>query len=496
MSALEFVALILAGVGPLLALARLARIPETLLLFGAGIAAAFVPGLPPLRIDPQLMLDLFLPPILYAATVRASFHLLRFTLVSGVLLGTALSLATIAAAAVAARWLLPGLSWTAALLIGVVVAVFDMRLFHEAEGRPHVPRAVADALKTREMVARVVALTGFSLALGALLEGPPAPAEALGAVAYKLAGGAAVGAVLGRAIVWLRQRIDPAPVEIAVSIATPYLGALVAGWLDLSVVVVVMTAALVVSAVRVERQTGAPRTSSEARISAVAFWEEVSLILSAVLFFLAGRALPEAVQALETLPVWQLASAVAGLLAVVLGVQFVVSLVSTTLPSPAEELGTRRGPTRAVAAGVMAWASTRSVIGLIVALSIPAALPDGRPFAERNLILVVAALTIIASALLQGLSLRAAVRRAGLGDAGEEEREEQAAGEAMAAARAEAVAEDEGTGGFDAERRALLALRERNRIGDETLRKMLREADLRQRAEEGGTLPGAGPPNP
>ena len=85
-------ALLLAGVGPLLALARLVRVPDTLVLFGAGLAAAWVPGLPPVRVDPQLMLDLFLPPILYAATVRASFHLLRYTLVSGVLLGMALAL--------------------------------------------------------------------------------------------------------------------------------------------------------------------------------------------------------------------------------------------------------------------------------------------------------------------------------------------------------------------------------------------------------------------
>jgi NhaP-type Na+/H+ or K+/H+ antiporter len=104
------------------------------------------------------------------------------------------------------------------------------------------------------------------------------------------------------------------------------------------------------------------------------------------------------------LSLWWLGGAAAGLLAVVLGVQFVASLVGTTLPLPAEELGTRRRR-RTVAAGVMAWASTRSAIGLIIALSIPAALPDGRPFVERDLILVVAALAIVGSILLQVLTL-------------------------------------------------------------------------------------------
>jgi hypothetical protein len=78
----------------------------------------------------------------------------------------------------------------AALLLRIVVAVFDTRLFHEAQGRPYVPRAVADAIKAREMVTRVVVLSSFSLALDALMEGPPAPAMALGTVTYELIGGA------------------------------------------------------------------------------------------------------------------------------------------------------------------------------------------------------------------------------------------------------------------------------------------------------------------
>ena len=75
--------------------------------------------------------------------------------------------------------------------------------------------------------------------------------------------------------------------------------------MGLSVVVAIMTAALVVSAVRVDPRTGAPSSSSEARIAAVAFWEQVSLILSAVLFFLSGRALPEALRALKDWPIWE-----------------------------------------------------------------------------------------------------------------------------------------------------------------------------------------------
>jgi CPA1 family monovalent cation:H+ antiporter len=155
------------------------------------------------------------------------------------------------------------------------------------------------------------------------------------------------------------------------------------------------------------------------------------------------------------------------------------------------------GTTRAAAAGVMTWASTRSIVGLVLALSLPAALPDGRPFAERDLILVMTALTIVGSIVVQGLTLRPAVRRAELGVEEEEKREEKTAERAMREAHPIGNSEQSTpVNGFDAERMALLRLREDNSIGDEVLRKMLRETDLRSRASEKSTLPRARAPNP
>ncbi|TCZ54249.1 cation:proton antiporter domain-containing protein [Roseicella aquatilis] len=488
MSPLQFVALLLALLGPLLALAGLLRLPASLLLFAAGLATAFLPGLPPLQADPHLLTTLFLPPILYAATARVTWHLLRHTLLPGLLAGTAVALATILAVAALAHWLLPDLGWPAALLLGVVAALFDTRLFHEAAGRPKVPRAIADTLKAREMAARVVALAGFALVLRTLTEGEaPAPAAAALGIAWSLLGGALAGLAIGRAVVWLRGWADPPPVEIAVSIATPYLCALAAAWLGLSVVVLVMAAALTVSAARVDRETGAPGTSPEARISAVAFWEAASLLASSLLYLLAGRALPGALVALDDWPLWRTAGAAAAILALVLAIEFLADLASA-----AEADRTGVGRRRAATAAVMAWASTRSVIGLIVALSVPA-MPG---FTEaRDLVLVVATLMVLGSVLLQGVTLGPAVRAAALGDAGEEQREQDLA---VRAAREAAAEAGDNADTLAAARRASVRLREEDRIGDEVLHKTLRETDIKARAAEGpaAALPGAGPPNP
>jgi NhaP-type Na+/H+ or K+/H+ antiporter len=493
MTAAHLVALVLAVIGPLLALARVSGIPATLLLFGSGIALAFVPGMPPVRLDPDLMLGLLLPPIIYAATVRASVHLLRFTVLPGVVLGALLALATMGGVAWAARLLLPGLPWTSALLIGTVVAVFDTRLFHEAQERPAVPRAISDTLKVREMVSRVVILSTFALVQDTATDGPPSAAMVLGRYTLDLVGGAALGVVIGRAILWLRERIEPAPVEIAVSLATPYAGALAAEALGISTVVVVMTAALVVSAARVDRDTGASRSSSEARLAGTTFWEEASLILSSVLFLLIGRSLPEAMRALDDWPVWWLIGCAAALLAVILAAQHAFSLLATVLPPVAGVVREHRGPGRHLAvAWVMMWGSTRSAIGLLLALSIPAALPDGRPFPDRDLILVIGALVVLGSILVQGLTLRLMVQTVALGEEAEEHGEERLARRRMHEVRTS----DEGPEGLAAERQALEALREEDRIGDEVQRRLLRETDLRERVGEGSALPGAGPPNP
>ncbi|HKG77323.1 MAG TPA: cation:proton antiporter [Beijerinckiaceae bacterium] len=497
MTEYQFVALLLASIGPLLALARLLRAPESLVLFGVGLGSAFLPGLPPVRVDPQLLLNLFLPPLVYASTVRVSWLLLRFTLLPGAILGALLVLATIGAVAAAAHLVfLPGLSWTGSLLLGVVAAVFDTRLFHEAKGRPHVPRAIADTLKARELVARVVILATFGL----ILEGTAAERFSIGAVlnhyALDIPAGALLGALIGQVVVWARRRIDPAPVEIAVSISTPYASALAAYALGLSVVAAITMAALVISALRIDRRTGAPISSSETRVSATAFWEQVSLMVSSALFFLAGRALPDALGGLQIWPVWVVALCAVGVLAVVLILQFAFAYPATGLQPIANALDGRRGDgnPRLATAGVMAWSCTRSTIGLVIALSIPATLPGGQPFHERDLILAVAALTIIGSVLMQGLTLRHFIDRAALRDDAEEEREESEARQAIEIALAKPGREH--ANGFDAARQALLKLRERDRIGDEVLVRMLRETDLTSRAAEGDALPGAGPPNP
>jgi NhaP-type Na+/H+ or K+/H+ antiporter len=493
----HFAALVLIAIGPLLALSRLIRMPESLLLFAMGLLSAFIPGLPEPNIDLDLILTLFLPPLIYASTVRVSWHLLRFTLLPGVVLGTILVLTTIGAVALAARTVfLPGLSWTAALLIGIVASIFDTRLFHEAEGRPRVPRAIADTLKARELVGRIFILATLSVVEEVLSSGEVATSSVLASYGLDIPAGALIGLAVGHGAVWMRRRIDPAPVEIAISIATPYAAALSAEAAGFSVVTAVIVTALVVSAIRVDRHSGATISSSEARVSAVAFWDQANLMVSSALFLLAGRAVPQALAALEVWSIWRLFLAAAGLLALVLSIQVCFSYTAAKLPPIAGALQRWQGEGRSqlAAAGVMAWSSTRSVIALLIALSVPAVIPTGEPVQDRDLVLILAAFIVIGSVVVQGLSLRSLVEFAALSDPGEADQEVEEARSAMRKASEAPGAEHASS--HDAARQVLVSLRERDVIGDEVLVRMLRETDLHARAAEENALPGTGPPQP
>jgi len=493
-TAYEFAALILAMTGPVLAVSGHFRAPASIVLFAIGVASVFVPGVPRMKLDADLALTLFLPPLVYASTLRISWHLLRFTFVAGVLMGGVQVLLTVIAVVLAATLLLPGLSWTGALFLGVVASIFDTQLFHEAKGRPRVPRALADVLKTRELVSKLFILGTLALAEEALDTGAVTPVSIALNYLLDIPAGILLGLAVGYAIVWVRRRIDPAPVEIAVSISAPFVAALLGTGLGISGVAAIITTALVISAARIDRHTGRTVSSAESRISSVAFWEQASLMLSSVLFFLAGRALPEALASVESWPLVMLVLATAVILAIVLAIQFATSLPALIVKSVSGALEGRRGrPALGLqTAGVMAWSSTRSVIALIIALSIPEATASGTAFPERSLIIVVAAFLVVGSLALQGISLRAVVVRADLVDEGEEDREVDLARATIREAAASRSPDEP----HRSARQALLALRADDRIGDEVLTRMLRETDLDARAAEENVLPGAGPPNP
>src|SRR5215213_8803996 len=148
----------------LLVVARRFGLSQPLLLIVSGLLVGLAPGAPRLEPNPFLIIELLLPPLLYASTMTTSFHLLRATLWVAVLPGIALNFATIGVVALVARALLPELPWPAAFLLGIIAAAFGTDVFREEQRALHVPRRLADKLRGEEMLAPAVILSCFLIA--------------------------------------------------------------------------------------------------------------------------------------------------------------------------------------------------------------------------------------------------------------------------------------------------------------------------------------------
>lgn len=472
------------ALGLLLGLSRILGLPPSPVLFLGGVATALLPvPLPPLRTHPEVVLSLLLPPLLYASVVALSVDLLRHALVRGVVGGAVLVVVIALSVAEAAAWLLPGLDPVACLLIGVCASIGDTRVPQETGHARHLPRALTDAYSGQAVSARLIVVSLYMLVRGAVGGPPPDLAAALLRLGTDLLGGGLTGVAVGLLAVELRRRIGAATVEVAISFATPFLGTALATAAGLSVAVVVVVAALTVSARSVDRRTGEAISSPEARLVSRHVWSEAELMLSAALYFLIGRAMPEALGALGHYDWTRLVLVAAALVALIIAMQFGLALLAIVMPwspqVPGED-GRPAGPLRVAAVGT--WSAHRSAIALGLALAVPAAMPDGQPYAPRELVLALVALMVLLSSVVQGATLPAMLAWARLGGAEEKEREAELA-HAEAAAAEERAGDDPDRAAAEG-RRVLTRLREQDAIGDAALNEAEGAVAARAQAEK------------
>jgi monovalent cation/hydrogen antiporter len=407
---LVFVVLLLLVIG-FGAVSRRVGVPYPIVLVVGGLAVSLVPGIPRPALDPDVVFLVFLPPLLYAAAWNTSWREFSRSLVDIAFLAIGLVALTVAGVALAAGFVLPGLGLRTGFVLGAVVSTTDAIAATTIARRMRLPRRVVDVLEGESLVNDATGLLALEFGISLLARGA-APLVGYGMIrlAWLVVVGVAIGLGLAAVVTWLERRIDDGPIEIAISIVVPYGTYLVADALHASGVLAVVAAGLYLS----RRST---RFFSPAvRIQAYAVWSAFTFILNGLVFLLVGLQLPLVLGATQEIGIARLIAIGAAFSGVVillrLGGVFpalaLAALVRRRLLRHAEGAPPPRQTF------VVGWAGMRGVIALAAALSLPTTVLGGQPFPLRNEIVFVTFCVILATLVVQGLSLPPLIRALGL----------------------------------------------------------------------------------
>lgn len=407
-SAAEHIELVVFGllvaVAALAVVARIVRVPYPILLVIGGVAIGFVPAIPDIELDPDIVLLVFLPPLLYAAAFFSNLRELRANARPIGLLSIGLVVVTTLAVAAVAH-LAIGLAWPVAFVLGAIVSPTDAVAPATILRRLGVPRRVVTIVEGENLTNDWTALVTYKFAVAAVLTGSFSLVEAGPEFVLTGVGGVALGVAGGLAVAAVRRRLDDPPTEITISLLTPYAVYLPAEELGLSGVIAAVTVGVVLG------WRASELTNHTTRLQAFAVWEIIQFLLNAVLFLLIGLQIHTALDALDERAAGELLGYAVLVSAVVIAVRiawvFALSVldrrVRREIVGPAPGAGWKE-------VTLVAWSSMRGAVSLAAALAIPLQTDAGAPFPERDLILFLTFSVIIATLVLQGLAFPLLIR--------------------------------------------------------------------------------------
>ena len=413
----ELILICLVVVALLAIVARRTRIPHPILLTIGGVILALVPGLPEIHLEPELVFNLFLPPLLYPAAVYTSWRDFRTNLRPILLMATVLVLITMAATA-SLFPALTGLPLAVGFVFGALISPPDAVAALSFTQNLRVPRKIIVILEGESLVNDATSFISFRFAVAAVMTGSFSLGHASLRFLFVAVGGVCVGLAVGWLATQVQKRLDDPPVQTMFSLLTPYLAYFSGERLHVSGILAVVIAGMYYGW-RVPRIL-----SGRMRLQAVPVWEMVLFILNGILFMLIGLQLPQVIRALPPGSAFQVATLAVLVLLVIVLVRFGWIFAATYLPRFFSRTLRRKNRIPWQQTALMAWTGMRGADSLAGALAIPFLLPNGEPFPGRNFILLVTFCVIFATLVLQGLTLAPLVRWLGIEDDHATEKEE------------------------------------------------------------------------
>ena len=399
------------------AVATRLEVPEAVVFVVLGVLASLIPQVPNIDLSPDLVLVLFLPPLVYNAAFLTAPRETRENAVPITALAIGTTAVTIVGVAWVIRLVLPGLEWAPALAFAAAIAPTDAVAATAVMSRLGAPTRVVTILEGESLINDAVALTAFSLAVEAMAH-PFTLDHALLRLVQVVVGGIAYGLVVAVVIGRVRHHVRDPALQILITLVTPFIAYIPADELNVSGVL-----ATVVTGVYLGTRTeGMLQPAS--RASGTMFWRTLIFLLESALFVLLGLELRAVVSDLSTVVSFaRLAGAAAAVVAAIIVIRLVWELAVSPLIRflPGEHSMFVVNPWRYRL--VIGWGGMRGAISLAIALTLPITI-DGRPFTQRSALILLAAVVVVVTLLGEGLTLAPLVRYLGLAKTEEHQRRE------------------------------------------------------------------------
>jgi len=393
---------LLIGIVVIATVADRLRIAYPILLVIAGIAVALIPVHHRIELDPELVLLVFLPPLIYDASLDTSVRELRSQIRPILFLAVGLVLATMTAVAAVIYTLVPDMNWAVAFTVGAIVSPPDSVAATQIAGKLGLPRRLVTILGGEGMMNDATALTAYQVAVAAV-----GSAFTVADVAWKFAFAVVVGVAIGVAVGWFGTRMlrftETPVIENTMLLILPFAAYLPADKLGASGVLAVVAAGLVIG------RYGSASLTAGARLQQREIWDLIVFLLTGMSFLLVGLELRPILDSLTNRESGSLVTEALSVVGVVVAMRIIWVFGATAIPGAQRLLGSGQRPSHPWREStVVGWAGMRGAVSLAAALALPQSFP------HRDLVVFLTFTVIVATLVGQGLTLPPLIRRLGL----------------------------------------------------------------------------------
>lgn len=391
------------------AIADKIRLPYPILLVTAGIAIGFIPNMPQIIINPEVIFLIFLPPLLYDAAFNISLHEFRnnFKMIST--LAFALVFMTTAGIAVTAYYVIPGMTWPLAFALGAILSATDAVAAMSITKGLGLPHKTITILEGESLINDASGLIAYRFAVAAVAGTSFVLWKASLAFVGLILGGCIIGVALGRLLgIILKRTKDNSLVSVSLTLLMPFFAYLLAETLHVSGVIAVVTSGIMISLIM-------PKTIPEhTKVQSKAIWDIIIFLLNGLIFILIGLEFPYVIESIDHDDILPL-----------IGYSFLICLVTLVirmgrvylqhfdLQKNFRKKNTPRNK-RALLDWknclVIGWSGMRGIVSLATALALPHRMSDGTPFPERHTIIFISVVVVLITLVVQGMGLPVLVK--------------------------------------------------------------------------------------